>query len=114
MKLLALCESSFVRKTFGGILSRQAAFEKRLAVLGEKSLKQNKKKIGKLGQAYFKKNVRRAKRDYWHSVVESVNSRTPTARLQGVREKIFQGVQSSILGPQILLGPQALSGGPCR
>ena len=44
MKLLALCKSCFVRKiTFGGILSYQA-FEKRLAKLGEKPLKQNKKK----------------------------------------------------------------------
>ena len=38
MKLLALCESRFVRKiTFGGILSLQA-FGKRLAELGEKPL----------------------------------------------------------------------------
>ena len=48
MKLLALCESRFVRKiTFGGILSLQV-FGKRLAELGEKPLKQNKKKIGRL------------------------------------------------------------------
>ena len=35
----------------------------------------------KLGLACFKKAVRRAKRDSWHSFVESVNSQTPTARL---------------------------------
>ena len=35
----------------------------------------------KLGLAYFKKAVRRAKRDSWHSFVESVNSQTPTPRL---------------------------------
>ena len=34
----------------------------------------------KLGQAFFKKAVRRAKRDSWHRFVESVNSQTPTAR----------------------------------
>ena len=35
----------------------------------------------KLGLAYFKKAVTRAKRDSWHSFVESMNSQTPTARL---------------------------------
>ena len=35
----------------------------------------------KLGLAYFKKVVRRAKRDSWHSFVENVNSQPPTARL---------------------------------
>ena len=40
----------------------------------------------KLGLAYFKKAVRRAKRDSWHSFVESMNSQTPTARL----DKIFR------------------------
>ena len=50
-------------------------------MLGEKLLKQSKKKIGKLGLAYFRKAVRRAKRDSWHCVAESVNSPTPTARL---------------------------------
>ena len=36
----------------------------------------------KLALAYFKKDVRRAKRNSWHSfVVESVNSQTSTARL---------------------------------
>ena len=35
----------------------------------------------KLGLAYFKKAVRKAKRDLWHSFVESVNSPTPTPRL---------------------------------
>ena len=35
----------------------------------------------KLGLADFKKAVRRAKRDSWHSFVDSMNSHTPTARL---------------------------------
>ena len=35
----------------------------------------------KLGLAYFKKAVRGAKRDSWHSFAESMNSQTPTARL---------------------------------
>ena len=35
----------------------------------------------KLGLAYFKKAVRRAKRDSWHSFVESRSSQTPTAQL---------------------------------
>ena len=34
-------------------------------------------KVQKLGLAYFKKAVRRAKRDSWHSFVESINSITP-------------------------------------
>ena len=38
-------------------------------------------KAQKLGLDYFKKAVRRAKRDLWHSFVESMNSQTPTARL---------------------------------
>ena len=35
----------------------------------------------KLGLAYFKKAVRRAKRDSMHSFVESMNSQTPTIQL---------------------------------
>ena len=35
----------------------------------------------KLALTYFKKAVRKAKRDSWHSFVESMNSQTPTARL---------------------------------
>ena len=35
----------------------------------------------KLDLAYFKKAIRKAKRDSWHSFVESMNSQTPTARL---------------------------------
>ena len=35
----------------------------------------------KLGLAYFKKAVWRAKRDSWHSFVESRSSQTPTAQL---------------------------------
>ena len=35
----------------------------------------------KLGQAYFRKAIRRAKRDSWHSFLDSMNSQTPTARL---------------------------------
>ena len=35
----------------------------------------------KLGLAYFKKAVRRAKRDSMHSFVESMNSQTPTVQL---------------------------------
>ena len=111
MKLLALCESRFVRKiiTFGGILSHQA-FEKRLAssefyqMLVQTSkrglLAQNFNKCyrrawrkaiktkqlkdweaQKLVLSYFKKAVTSAKRDSWHSFVESMNSQTPTARL---------------------------------
>ena len=35
----------------------------------------------KLALSYFKKAVRKAKRDSWHSFVESMNSQTSTARL---------------------------------
>ena len=36
----------------------------------------------KLALAYFKKAVKRAKRDSWHSFIESINNQTPiTARL---------------------------------
>ena len=35
----------------------------------------------KLTLSYFKKAVRRSKRDSWHCFVESMNSQTPTARL---------------------------------
>ena len=35
----------------------------------------------KFALSYFKKAVRKAKRDSWHSFVESMNSQTPTARL---------------------------------
>ena len=35
----------------------------------------------KLALSYFKKAVRKAKRDSWHCFVESMNSQTPTARL---------------------------------
>ena len=35
----------------------------------------------KLALSYFKKTIRRAKRDSWHSFVKSMNSQTPTARL---------------------------------
>ena len=35
----------------------------------------------KLALAYFKKAVRRAKRNSWHSFVESINSQTPATRL---------------------------------
>ena len=35
----------------------------------------------KLGLVYFKKSVRRAKRDSWHSFAESMKNQTPTARL---------------------------------
>ena len=38
-------------------------------------------KAQKLAVAYFKKAVRRAKHDSWHSFVGSLNSLTPTARL---------------------------------
>ena len=66
MKLLALCESRFVRKiTFGGILSWQA-FEKRLADLGEKPLKKKQEEdweAQNLALSYFKTAVRRVKRD---------------------------------------------------
>ena len=50
-----LCESRFVRKiTVGGILSKQA-FEKRLAVLGEKPLKQEDWEAQKPTQSISKK-----------------------------------------------------------
>ena len=35
----------------------------------------------KLALSYFKKAVKKAKRDSWHSFVESMNCQTPTARL---------------------------------
>ena len=35
----------------------------------------------KLALSYFKKAVRKSKRDSWHSFVESMNCQTPTARL---------------------------------
>ena len=35
----------------------------------------------KLALSYFKKFVRKAKRDSWHCLVESMNGQTPTARL---------------------------------
>ena len=35
----------------------------------------------KLGLSYFKKAVRKGKRDFWHSFVESMNCQTPTAWL---------------------------------
>ena len=35
----------------------------------------------KLALSYFKKAVRKAKRDSWHSFVERMNSQTPRARL---------------------------------
>ena len=35
----------------------------------------------KLGLAYFKKVVRRTKRNLWYSFVECMNNQTPTARL---------------------------------
>ena len=38
-------------------------------------------KAQKLGLPNFKKAVKRAKRDSWHSFVESMNSQTSTARL---------------------------------
>ena len=43
----------------------------------------------KLALAYFKTAMRRAKRDSWHSFVESMNSETPTARLV----KLFEGMK---------------------
>ena len=35
----------------------------------------------KLALSYFKKAVKKAKRDSWHSFVQSMNRQTPTARL---------------------------------
>ena len=56
-------------------------------MLVENPLKQQEDwEAQKLGLAYFKKAVRRAKRDSWHSFVESMNSQTPTAQL----DKIFR------------------------
>ena len=43
--------------------------------------KQEDWEIQKLALSYSKKAVRRAKRDSWHSFVESLNSQTPTAWL---------------------------------
>ena len=51
----------------------------------------------KLGLTYFKKAVRKAKRDSWHSFVESVNSQTPTARLV----KIIRRMKRSVLAAQL-------------
>ena len=84
MKLLALCVSRFVRKiTSGGILSEQV-FEKKLAELGKKPVRTKQEEdweAQKFALSFFKKAVRRAKRDSWRSFVESTSSLTPTARL---------------------------------
>ena len=56
-------------------------------MLREKPLKQEEDWVAqKPGLAYFKKAVGRAKRDSWHSFVESMNNQTPaTARLVKIR-----------------------------
>ena len=41
----------------------------------------------KLALACFKKGVRRAKQDSWHSFAESINGQTPTARLVKIIRK---------------------------
>ena len=43
--------------------------------------KQKDCKAQKLGLAFFKKGVRRAKRDSWHCFVERTSSQTPTSQL---------------------------------
>ena len=66
MTLLALRESRFVRKkTFCGILNEQA-FEKWPAELGEKPLKQNKKKVGgsKARPSLFQKSCQKSKAQF--------------------------------------------------
>ena len=55
--------------------------EARLAWRKTIKTKQEDWEAQKLGLAYFKKAVRRAKRDSWHSFVESMNSQTPKAHL---------------------------------
>ena len=65
--------------------SEQASLRKEARRARRKAIKTKQEEdweAQKLGLAYFKKAVRRAKRDSCYSFVESVNRRqTPTARL---------------------------------
>ena len=64
--------------------SEVASLQKEARRAWKKAIRQTKKEDWealKLGLAYFKKPVKRAKRDSWQSFVESMNSQTPTARL---------------------------------
>ena len=64
--------------------SKLASLRKEARCACRKAIKTKQEKdwkAQKLGLAYFKKAVTRAKRDSWHSFVESMNSQTPTARL---------------------------------
>ena len=46
-----------------------------------KTKQEEAREAQKLALAYFEKAGRRAKRDSWHSLVENMNSQTPTAPL---------------------------------
>ena len=64
--------------------SEQASLRKEVRRPGRKAIKTKQEKdweAQKLALSYFKKAVRKAKRDSWHSFVESMNSQTPLARL---------------------------------
>ena len=63
--------------------SELASLEKEASHAWRKAIKPKQEdwEAQKLALPYFKKAVRRAKRDSWHSFVESMNSQTPTARL---------------------------------
>ena len=76
--------------------SELASLRKEARRAWRKAIKTKQKKIErfkKLGLAYFKQAVRRAKRDSWHSFVESMYSQTPKARLV----KLFQGMKRCVL-----------------
>ena len=64
--------------------SELASFRKEAGRDWRKAIKtkqEEDREAQKLALSYFKKAVRRAKRDSWHSFVESINSQTRTARL---------------------------------
>ena len=64
--------------------SALASLRKEARRAREKAIKTKQEKdleAQKLALSYFKKAVRKAKRDLWHSVVECMNSQTSTARL---------------------------------
>ena len=71
--------------------SELASFRKqaRRAWIKAIKTKQEDWEAQKLGLSYFKKAIRRAKRDLWHSFAASMNSQTPTARLV----KLFEGTK---------------------
>ena len=83
MKLLALCENRFVRIKILASLRKEARRAWRKAI---ETTQEEDWEAQKLGLAYFKKAIRRPKRDSRHSFVESMNSQTPTARLDYSKE----------------------------